>query len=32
MQFPYKEIAQLQSTAYIWTKISITDTFLSKMF
>ena len=30
MQFPYNETVWLQSTAYNWTKVSITDTFLSK--
>ena len=28
MDFPFNEIARLQSTAYYWNKPSITDTFL----
>ena len=28
MQFPFNEIAKLQSIAYYWTKTLIADTFL----
>ena len=31
MSFPFNENAWLQSTAYYWTKTSITDTFQEKL-